>query len=490
MFFSEEKNQKTFALAVLGGGSFFAALYTLRYLRFHARPGIDLQYPLGWWGWWDQLKFLKSALALAHFDFAPAQHHYPFGYAMLGALFVRITPAHPFFVVDLAALLIAMAAFVSFARRCGLGPVCGTLVFMLATAGDWVLFEQWVVPWNTSPFAAAMWLLLALAACHIDGERRPVLLGLTTASIPMLRPTDVLLTLPALIACVWSDVHGGRVRLADLVRFCLAVLAGAVLYFGLHLLIYGVHPSEYMGRAAHIGFTLHHFGWKAYVILVDPHAWIDGGEGLLRRCPWLLFGMAGLAPALLRPKTAMLAVTLALHGILYISYIDLLPTSLWRHLAVHYWTWTFPGFALLGVLLLRSLLGQHLAGRAERSIAMAGVALVAILLCVRFDPVLAQPGQTIDALDFRTATPPFNVVYFGQLTLTDQAGPLSNIAQVRSIPMPDGVRVLMLTRSLQEPITVQGQGLDSVTPVRIHARLRMGVPFWPWSKVAPFYGPQ
>jgi hypothetical protein len=478
------------AAAPLLGGVFLTALYTWRYLRFHARPGIDAQYPLGWWGWWDQSNFLTSTVALAHFDLSPAQHHYPLGYAMLGAPFVRIAPAHPFFAVDLIALLVAMAAFVSFARRCGLARNWGTLVFVLAAAGDWALFQNWVVPWNTSPLAAAMWLLLAAAAAYIDGERRPILLGLTSVSIAMLRPSDMVLALPALAACLWSDVHGGRLRPAMLVRFCIAGFAGAVPYLGLHLLIYGAHPSDYMRKAIGIGFTLHHFGWKAYVILVDPRAWVDGGAGLLRRCPWMVLGIAGLLPALLRPKTAMLAATLVLHGILYISYVDLLPTSLWRYLNVHYWIWAFPGFALLGVTLLRILLNQNDTGRGERRVAVAGVLLAAALLCIRFDPVPAQAGQPIDALDFRVPRPRFDTVYFGKLTVIDGTGTLQNITQIRGIPMPDGVRVLALTRALRSPIIVQGQGLDAVPPLRLHARVGLGVPFWPWTKTAAFYGPQ
>jgi hypothetical protein len=478
------------ATAQLLGGAFLAGLYTFRYLRFHARPGIDAQYPLGWWGWWDQSNFLKSAVALAHFDMSPAQHHYPLGYAMLGAPFVRIAPVHPFFAVDLMALLVAMAAFVSFARRCGVAPLWGTLVFVLAAAGDWALFQNWVVPWNTSPFGATIWLLLAAAAAYIDGERRPILLGLTAVTIPMLRPSDMVLVLPALAACLWNDVRGGHVWLGGVLRFCLAVLAGAGLYLGLHVLIYGVHPSDYMRHSAVIGFTLHNFGWKAYVILVDPRAWIGGGEGLLRRCPWMLLGIAGLAPALLRPKTAMLAATLILHGILYISYIDLLPTGLWRYLNVHYWTWTFPGFALLAVLLLRGLLDRNGTSRRARRIAMACVVATAALVCVRFDPVPAQTGRSIDALDFREASPGFDIAYFGKLTVIDGAGTLKNITQIRSIPMPDGVRVLALTRAFREPIVVQGQGLDAVKPVPLHARAEIGVPFWPWTKAAPFYGPQ
>ena len=74
----------------------------------------------------------------------------------------------------------------------------------------------------------------------------------------------------------------------------------------------------------------------------------------------------------------MLAVTLVIHSVLYLSYVDLLPTGFWRYLNVHYWTWAFPGFALLAVLLLRDLLSARF-----RLPAAAALAAVILLLCVR-----------------------------------------------------------------------------------------------------------
>jgi hypothetical protein len=470
---------------MLLGGIFLAVWYTAAYLAHPALPGNNPTYPAGWWGWWDQSNYLKSALALARRNFSPDQHLYPLGYAITGAPFVRLWPMHPFYFVDLASLLISLAGFVSVARRCNVAPRWSVLLFVLAAAADPVLFEQWVVPWTTTPAAAVVWLLLAVAAAHMEGRRHPVLLGLLAVCLPILRPTDVLLAVPPLAACLLVDLRTRRLALRDVLGFAVAVLLMAGLYAGLHLKIYGLAPSYYMTMSANTGFSLHHFGWKAYLILVDPTAWIGGGEGLLRRAPWMILGVAGIVPALRRPIPAMLAVTLAIHSLFYLSYVDLLPTGFWRYMNVHYWVWSFPGFALLALLLVRDVLQ-----RGRRLLAVASCACVITLLCIHLDPTPAAQGEAADALDFRVDSPSFEAAYFGDLKITDAEGILSNVQNIRSIPLPGTIRVLTLTRALHGDITADGEGLNDLTPTRLRVTPRFGIPFWPWRKPDAAFGPR
>jgi hypothetical protein len=465
------------------GALLLTLLYVKDYLAYPALPGNNPAYPLGWWGWFDQSKFLQSTRALARFDLSPAHHYYPLGYALLGAPFARAMPQHPFFFVDLAALLITYAAFLAFARRCGVGWGWSALLFVLASAADPVLFHQWVIPWNTSPLAAFLWLLLATAAAHMQGDRRPASLGFLAACVPMLRPTDALIACVPIASSLSADLLARRLRWQDVGVFLAAALAPLAAYGALYLTIYGPHLSEYMREAGAIGFTLHNFGLKAYLILVDPRAWIGGGEGLIRRCPWLILGLAGLLTALRRPVSAMLAAALIVHGVLYLSYVDLLPTGFWRYLNVHYWTFTFPGFALLGFLLLRDLYEPGI--RAWAAAALAGLLL---LLCSRLVPVPAKPDQAADMIAIPTAPHDFDTVYFGDMSVTDAAGTLQNIKQVRAFPFGDGVRVLALKRSFHGRETVRGDGMDAVAPVRLRVAVHWGIPLWPWSRADTFYG--
>ncbi len=467
------------------GGLVLALFYVADYLAYPALPGNNPRYPLGWWGWWDQSKFLELTQALARFDLSPAQHWYPLGYALLGAPFARAMPEHPFFFVDLASLLIAYVAFIHFALRCGIGLRWSAILFILAGMGDPVLFRQWVIPWNTSPLAAIMWLLFATAAAHMQGERRPACLGVLAALVLMLRPTEILIAGVPVLASLAADLAKHRLRPRDIAAFMAAALVPVAAYGALYVAIYGPRPSEYMLNSRAIGFSLHDFGLKVYLILVDPRAWIGGGEGLIRRCPWLILELAGLLPALRRPVPAMLAVALVVHGIIYLSYVDLLPTDFWRYMNVHYWTFTFPGFALLGFLLLRNLFDPR-----HRAVAVGALIGVLLLLCIHLDPVAAAPDQRADALDLPVGPRDFNTIYFGDLRVMEADGTLENIKQVRAVPLGNGVRILALTRSLVGHVTVDGNGMHVMAPVRLRAVVHWGIPFWPWSRADEFYGPR
>lgn len=56
---------------------FLGLLYTLAYLAHPALPGNNLQYPLGWWGWFDQGKYLLSSQSFILGNFSIDKHLYP-----------------------------------------------------------------------------------------------------------------------------------------------------------------------------------------------------------------------------------------------------------------------------------------------------------------------------------------------------------------------------------------------------------------------------
>ena len=471
---------------VVLGAIALIVLYVSRYLGDVALPGNNPGNPLGWWGWFDQSKFLQSAQALNRRDFSSAQHWYPFGYALLGAPFARLERQHLFFFIDIGSLLITYYSFISFSAHCDVSRRWAAILFIFAAAGDSVLFRQWIIPWNTSPLAAVMWLLLLVAAAHIQGtRRRPALLGSLGVSVAILRPTDTLIAAIPVAACLISDIWRRRLRSHDVAKFVAAALLPLTLYLTLHIAVFGLQPSGYMRSSRDIGFTFHNFALKAYLILVDPYPWIGGGEGLIRRCPWLLLGVAGLLSALRRPIPAMLAVTLIVHGALYLSYVDLLPTGFWRYHNVHYWTFTFPGFALLGFLLLRDL-----TARRTRYPAIGAVILVLALLCLRLEPDPVGSDARADAVDLAVNPQDFDSVYFGTLRIQDAGGTLENMRQIRAFPVSGGIRILAMTRSLQGPVSVSGTGINSENPQKLRLAIRLGLPFWPWRRPGNFFGPQ
>src|SRR5690242_6990689 len=108
--------QKTFSLKT--GQKFlpiFLALvfiiYTFSYLSNNSLPGNSSSLE-GWWSWWDQSNYLKSARAVSVGSFNPDAHWYPPGYALLASPLQRFSSGHAFFFVDAACLLIVAYCFI------------------------------------------------------------------------------------------------------------------------------------------------------------------------------------------------------------------------------------------------------------------------------------------------------------------------------------------------------------------------------------------
>lgn len=461
--------------------------YTLHYLGDAGLPGNQLREPLGWWGWSDQSETLRSMKALARGNLAPSEHHYPLGYALLGLPFYSAARNHPFFFVDLLSLLGAFAGFVALARRLGLPATLAAALFLLTTVGDGMVFREWVVPWNTTPVGALAWLLLASCAAWLDGRRRPFLIGVLAGGVAACRPSDGVVILPCLLTLGWADRRRWRARLGDWGRLAAGVAVVLVPIAALHLAIYGAAESAYMRSSAQVGFTLHDLGWKAYVLLVDPHPWFAEGEGLLQRAPWIALGLAGVVPALARgAKERMLAAMLGVHLVLYVSYVDLLPTGMWRFLNIHYFAWAIPGYSLLAALLLRDLVRPGWA----RRIGGASLVATAVVLCLRVVPKAVGEDHPAKAVDFAGRMPAFAATYMdGTLALRDARGVLRNYVDMRVFLAPGGVRVIGLRRDVVGPVEwLAGdapRGFESPVPtVRWAISTRLAWPP-PWLHRAP-----
>jgi hypothetical protein len=148
-----------------------------------------------------------------------------------------------------------------------------------------------------------------------------------------------------------------------------------------------------------------------------------------------------------------------------------------------YWTFAFPGFALLAALWLRDLFQAE--ARASAVGALFGILL---LLCIRLDPVRIGFDRPSDALDIPVGPRDFNTIYFGTYYATDTIGTLYNIRQIRGFPFGNGVRVLSMTRGFHFPTIMHGESLDVSPPVPLRAEVHWGILFWPWSCADEFYG--
>jgi hypothetical protein len=460
---------------ILLGGLYLVVLYSHRYLDFYALPGNVQGHPEGWWGWFDQGKYIDSARALAVLDFTAARHWYPLGYSIIGAPFIWLSPLHPFMVADLLCLLICYAGFLAFAQRLIIRPLWAVVIFGGSVTSSQAIFAQWIIPWNTSLSSALIWVLLACVAAHLEGRRRPFVIGMLVASLPLIRPIDAVLAVPSAIVALSSDRH----HIArDFQLFALGCFLVTLPYIALHSCIYGLRPSEYTLNSAGIGFSAYDLGWKAYTILVDPRAWFLDGEGLIGKAPFMALSLGGLAVTSAYGRAARLLVALlVIHFIVYISYIDLLPVGFWRFNNVHYWKWTMPGLGLLAFLLVRDLLRW----RSAPAFPLAPMALISSLpiLCLQLVPVSVATDQPAKMLVYRGAPPGFYSSYFAPLLLQDSLGSMHSIANFRAIPSSNGLRVFALTRSFgTDPVLIRGPiGWQSTSPpTRYAIQLRLGIP--------------
>jgi hypothetical protein len=321
----------------------------------------------------------------------------------------------------------------------------------------------------------------AETAAHLAGERRPFLLGLLAASVPLFRPTDAIVSGICLGWAVVADLLASRLGWRDLVR----VAAGAALllvpYGALHLAIYGPHPTPYMIHSRVIGFTAHNPIWRAFVLLIEPRKWFFDGQGLLGRLPWLVLAFAGTLTAWRRGgPAALLSACLIAYSLLMLAYVDLLPTGLWRYYNVHYFKWTFPGFGLLAWLLIGEL-------RARSALGWAALAFVFLLSCIRVTPRPAAADEPALAIDMPgIAATEANTSRVHQLAVRDSAGEMGqeNMA-MRSLPFPlgDGVRILGLKRDFVGDVAwVPGRGMvmppDAPPERRWAEQIGFGYPCW------------
>jgi hypothetical protein len=339
-----------------------------------------------WWTWWDQSAYLQAALAWAHGVLDPAYHWYLPGYPLLGAPFVRITPARPFLVPDLACLVGSLWLFASLAARLmgGVrhGRAIGAMVFIATAVLPQKALWSWVAPWTTTPEALCMFACL-LAASRFTASLRPLdaflaaLAGVATAGF---RPADSAALVAASGAVMaWTLVRRwpGWRRVFHIAAAALAgAMIPAVVFGAAHLAVFGIAPSEYLTLSGMLGFEWRLLPLRWVTLMIDPKPLFPEGRGVAAVFPWIAPGAAGMAACLVTPLSVprrlhvLVAGATLLDCAVFLAYRDLHPTGLWRFGNFHYFKWTLPVFGLYALLLLRAAF----AARPSRLPALAAAA--------------------------------------------------------------------------------------------------------------------
>jgi hypothetical protein len=452
----------------------FAALalgWLVTWVRVATPAGLREPY---WTTWQDQTLYVRSAAAFARGDFATAEHWYPLLYPLAGAPFLALSPRQPFFIVNLACYLLAFAGFRRVAAVFAVPAWPAAALFAATTLLQFDFAKPWIEPWTTTASAALLWLAFGAATRLWTAEQlerwHAGVLGAAVALTPFARPGDapVVMFAALLGAAAFLRPQGVRTSLGSKAGnrnvgatptsnaarssatpvwwFMLGAGAGAFALAAIPwLLVYGPAPSPYMLFSAQYGFNFGWLGWKAYVLLVDPHGWFGGGTGLLKRAPWLILGAAGLVqacmfgPRISRVAALALGAAATLYTCMMLAYVDLLPSGLWRYNNVHYFKWLLPLFGLFAVRFI-------LVGLRKPATLACAVPFVAAL-AVRIVPVPVGPQAPARLLIFSEPVGSvWSDLYFATASIEDSTGVQRNSFDYHQLIDAGGVRAVALRR--------------------------------------------
>ena len=185
-----------------------------------------------WWNWTDQGRYYRAARAWGSFSLDPMQHWYFAGYPLLGAALYRLMPGQPFYVVDLACLVLFGLALAVLAQRLAdrarWAVAAGAATFVVTVVLTPFAMKSFVEPWTTTPTAVLSLgsLLLAFRLWDRPSAERAASLGLAAGSMVLFRPTDAI---PLGVALAfWTGVALRRLGWRELARVTGGGLVGVL----------------------------------------------------------------------------------------------------------------------------------------------------------------------------------------------------------------------------------------------------------------------
>lgn len=341
-----------FMFWMLGG---VTIIYLIAYLGHPVLPGNDPKEPLGWWGWWDQGKYLKCAADLAHGRLTRDSYWYPLGYPLTGAIFYRWMPQHPFLIPNLAFVLGSTVLFYKIARRL-ISPL--ETVLLMGLFAFWysgILWIALVEPWSTIPTHFLSYFTAFLVAFRPPDLKRVLAASLCVGLIFLCRPGDAL-CLAALPGIAILGLSSCRERLTAAAATLAILGAFAVAVLLVNHAVFDSWRTQYDQIAAQVGFCSYSIPRKIFFLLFDGETLFrEPDAALARHFPWMILFIPGAVYLLLRYKTLALGTVLSIAAThtMYFLFNDFWPSTVFRYHAIHYLVWTLPLAALVSYLALK-----------------------------------------------------------------------------------------------------------------------------------------
>lgn len=356
--------------------------FLIIYLNHEVLPSSRTALPNGWFLWWDQGQYYKTAIDLSNANILPSSYWH--GYPALGAIFIKLLPAHPFLpstVIGIAALYLslytALRNFASNPESAGISAVL--LVTPLA-----IFRTSFVEPWNTLPphvtfsflAAALIFRKPTLAACTVG--------SLLTAYTITCRPSDALF-----LSILWLggalNLSAYRAKLTALsVHFAACCLAIAVL-ITINLITYGSWSSPYISNSGG-NFNWSDIPFRAYQLFIDGTV-LSGESSLpvgtvmssfLGLCPWLVFALPGLYSAfpLFGARLWWFIASSTTYVVFYLGFNFVAnPGHFWSYSLYHYCAVLVPWFGFFSYIGVRNAHTMKL----RRFLPLASILPIAIL---------------------------------------------------------------------------------------------------------------
>ena len=468
-------------------------LLAARYLwvyRHHPLSPASNQPATAWFGWADQAAYFLAAHGWASGNLDPSQHLYPAGYALLGALFVWLTPADPFVVPDLLCWVASLWLFASLgARLAGQMPgsrVTAATIFFLIEVVDLHALYTWEIPWTSTPAATLTFASLLLAIRHADEADRwsGLAAALLAGTVALFRPTDAMVVMPAaavsILATTWLSRTGWRGNGKFLIAVAGAFAVGPLLLAATHLATHGWALGRYFTNSSLVGFEWRLLPLRWVTLLLSPKPLYPAGSGFAAVYWFVLPGLAGIAAAIAadrgrRLRHVVVGGAAVVFLCLYLCYRDLLVQGLFTFENQHYFKWTLPVFAFYALGLL-----YFLFVRREFVVCATAAAFVMLLSCWRaqLDMVLSQPAATVladgrglalphglsglDDAVLASAPDDFLAQYFGSHVLEADGRRFMAGSDFKVVPVPFGLMVIPL-----RPLPDDPSQLRLADPIRL-----------------------
>lgn len=462
-----------------------ALLYMAAYYYSDVRPRADAQYPLGWWGWFDQSEYIKSVRAFANLSFASSEHLYPPLYALIAAPFFIAFPDHPFLIPNFIYFTFYVYVLLRVSQRY-YGPYLPAvvLVSMLGVLPV-ISLTQWIIPWTTSLQAALVsWLVLIFS--RFESRNIPFQVNSRTdwfwftaffvfyGALTPTRPLDIVpwfpFALSFFINVLITNVKAApphlrlKTALLCLTAPALGGLVFVILYLLFNLVVFGSFFGVYLGIASRNLYLPADILEKAYSIFVrSGPIYGEYGQAFFEQIPvaapvlaicivtmWFVSGLR-----------RWIVLTALLHFMIYLPYGDLLPTGTFRYYNLHYFKWAYPWLAVIAA-------GQALcwgAGVVRRAGGLkplaASASILALLLIVDIVPadaeqvrdfrsqetrrvlIRAHQERQADFIDLLGLKGGFAALYLGTHKLSVDGTP-ARTGDFRLLPINGGARLLFL----------------------------------------------